>query len=117
MVSGIFTDADTESVTVSVSSQVPTVAVSAILNTTEFAVTVSIDIPGMRGESVALYVGVPRLTVKVSLLATLIRFFKVLLGSGEVTTSAGLMIAKAVEESVMNNPAVSESVTIRRYRY
>jgi hypothetical protein len=112
--SGTFTDAETESVTVKVSNQVPTVAVSAIRKTTEFAVTVSIDIPGIKGDKEALYVGVPKLTVKVSLLATFIAFFSELPASGEVTTSAGLIIAKAVAESVIESPAVSESVTITR---
>jgi hypothetical protein len=117
MVSGITTEAATESVTVRVSSQVPTVAVSPMRRMTEPAVEVSIVIPGITGDKVARYVGVPRVIVKVSLRLILIFLANVLVGAVEVTFSAGLITAYAVEESVINNPAVSESVTVRRYRY
>jgi hypothetical protein len=114
IVSGIVTEAETESVTVKVSSHVPTVAVSPIFKRTEPAVDVSIVIPGMTGLRDALYVGVPKVIVKVSLRLTLIFFAMVVPAIEAVTLRAGLMTANAVEESVMNNPAVSESVTVRR---
>jgi hypothetical protein len=74
-------------------------------------------IPGITGDKVARYVGVPKVIVKVSLRLILIFLANVLVGAVEVTFSAGLITAYAVEESVMNNPAVSESVTVRRNRY
>ena len=51
--SGMLTLADTESVTVNVSAQLPTVAVSAIFRTATPAVLVSKVIPGMTGLNVA----------------------------------------------------------------
>ena len=60
---GKTTEAETESVTVKVSSQVPTVAVSPILKTTSPAVDVSIVIPGISGDRDARYVGVPKVIV------------------------------------------------------
>ena len=54
------------------------------------------------------------MTVKVSTLLVLIVFF---IDVFPETPSAKLITAKAVLESVMNSPAISESVTVNRYKY
>ena len=70
----ILSVAETESVTVKVSTYVPTVAVSEILNTATPAVLVSSVIPGITGFNEYRYVGVPSEIVKVSLRERLIAF-------------------------------------------
>jgi hypothetical protein len=77
------------------------------------AVEVSKVIPGITGDNVGLYVEVPSVIVKVSLFERLMAF-----GIADIpeTRSAGLITANAVLESVMNSPAVSESVTVKRYK-
>jgi hypothetical protein len=66
-------------------------------------------IPEIVGDKEYLYVGVPFVTVNVSSLVELIVFPTELL---PVIPNAKLIVAYAVLESVINRPAVSESVTV-----
>jgi hypothetical protein len=111
IVNGRLKVADTESVTVRVSRYVPTVKVSARRMRGNPTVEVSNVIPEIGGEREYRYVGVPFVTVRVSTLLVFIDFLIEVLPD---TPRARLITANAVLESLMNKPAVSESVTVSR---